>query len=131
MLHIYVHAAISCGCHREFFIKHKTIYTSKIVNIFILNVSTIKLSHLQKNATYLQSQLFFKTILFIYFIYLLETSRNRHKLTVTRIRKNLNTHVRDILMHKIAICDAIKLPKCLPQQAYSRDLKIAVYTANG
>jgi hypothetical protein len=31
-------------------IKHKTIDTPKIVNIFILYVSTINLSHLQKNA---------------------------------------------------------------------------------
>ena len=33
-------------------IKHKTIDTPKIVNIFILNVLTISSSHLQKNATY-------------------------------------------------------------------------------
>ena len=32
-------------------IKHKTIDTPKIVNIFILYVSTINLSHLQKNVT--------------------------------------------------------------------------------
>ena len=34
------------------FVKHKTIATPNIVNILILYVSTLSLSHLQKNATY-------------------------------------------------------------------------------
>ena len=39
---------------KSLYLKYRTIDTPKMVNIFILYVSTLHLSHLQKNATYIR-----------------------------------------------------------------------------